>query len=63
MKNNFKCKANNDGYCDMWLRSCVGVDNCQQGTCPYCVHAGISPTETICTECKQGQWKKENYID
>ena len=62
--NNFKCRANNGGYCDFWLRECVGQNNCEQGKCPYCINSGISPKiESICTECEQFDWKKKNYIE
>lgn len=28
MATNFKCKADDNGYCRQWLRSCVGWENC-----------------------------------
>ena len=60
--NSFRCKAEESGYCNMWLRACVGGENCAQGCCPYCVYAGISPAEkSICNECEKYSWKKENY--
>lgn len=65
MENKFKCKAkDSSGYCTMWLRKCVGNQNCNQGYCPYCINAAISPKEeSICNTCSQFEWKKENYIE
>lgn len=63
MKNNFKCKSDDKNYCKLWLRQCVGAENCKQALCPYCVNGGISPTKRICVECKHGEWKKDNYIE
>ena len=60
----FKCKAEESGYCQRWLRECVGGENCAQGYCPYCEYGGISPKEkSICDDCEKFQWKKENYIE
>lgn len=64
MTNQFKCRANNSGYCSMWLRECVGADNCKQGYCPYCIHSAISPKEcSICNDCEHFEWKRENYVE
>lgn len=63
MKNLFECKANKAGYCGFWLRACVGGCNCEQGYCVYCVNAALSPkVPSVCDECIQFKWKKENYI-
>lgn len=63
MDNLFKCKAKTEtGYCNMWLRACVGGENCKQGNCAYCINAALSPKiESICNKCNQFEWKKQNY--
>ena len=64
--NYFKCKARDQsGYCKMWLRECVGGENCNQGNCAYCIHAAISPKikESICTKCTGFDFKKGNYTE
>ena len=66
IKNYFKCRARtNDGYCQLWLRNCVGKENCKQSDCAYCIKASINPNieDSICTICTQFNFKKENYIE
>lgn len=62
MENNFKCRANKAGYCNLWLRDCVGGENCKQGYCAYCIYSSPK-TRTECEKCKQYDWKKENYVE
>ncbi len=64
MKDNFKCKANDNGYCKQWLRTCVGWKNCNLkrygSPCAGCIAS--SPLENEqCKECNHMSWKRENY--
>ena len=66
LKNYFECNARNEnGYCKLWLRQCVGGENCKQGYCAYCKYASISPKieDSTCTKCNQFDFKKQNYIE
>lgn len=65
MESNFKCKAESAGYCNRWLRTCVGWDNCNlQGygaPCPGCESSSPLDSEK-CRSCKHKPWKEANYI-
>ena len=66
MVDNFKCKANNGGYCKQWLRDCVGWEHCNLKSygapCPGC-HASSPLTHKQCEDCNYKKWKHDNYID
>ena len=66
MATNFKCKADDNGYCRQWLRSCVGWENCNLkgygAPCPGCTAS--SPVEDEqCRDCDHMSWKRNNYIN
>ena len=65
MPDNFKCKAESAGYCNQWLRACVGWENCNLkhhgAPCPGCEDSSPLDAED-CKRCKHQPWKQENYI-
>ena len=66
MTNHFKCKAEEAGYCNQWLRSCVSWNNCNLARygapSPGC-NASSPLDREECNGCEWQSWKKENYVD
>lgn len=65
MQSNFKCKAEKGGYCEKWLRTCAGWENCgledYGAPCPGCKDSSPLDAEN-CKSCQHQPWKQENYI-
>lgn len=66
MPNRFMCRTIDAGYCNQWLRACVGWTNCSleknQAPCPGCIAS--SPLDNpACQDCDHRAWKAENYIE
>ena len=66
ISNKFRCKAEESGYCNQWLRQCVSWENCNfksyGAPCPGCVASSPLKHEQ-CNGCKYQKWKKDNYCD
>lgn len=63
---NFKCRAESIDYCNIWLRPCVGWENCELGgygaPCSRCVASSPLQHER-CKNCIHKDWKDANYIE
>lgn len=63
----FFCRANDNGYCKMWVRetccdSCLVKEDCP---CAYCKSGSISPKheENPCAHCIHFNFKISNYVE